>query len=42
MEQSRLRLRENKLSWKELDPLHDIDEPADLVYIKDSGLLQDE
>ena len=42
MEQSRLRLRENKLSWKELDLLHDIDEPADLVYIKDSGLLQDD
>ncbi|MFT5321307.1 MAG: rSAM/selenodomain-associated transferase 1 [Pseudohongiellaceae bacterium] len=38
MEQSRTRLRENKLSWEELTLLHDIDEPADLVYLKASDL----
>ena len=42
MAQSRTRLRENKLSWEELAPLHDIDEPADLVYLKASDLLLDE
>lgn len=34
MEQSRKHLRENNLRWQELDVLHDIDEPEDLVYLE--------
>lgn len=34
---TRERLRESGLRWAELAPLHDIDEPADLVYLTGRG-----
>jgi rSAM/selenodomain-associated transferase 1 len=34
---TRERLREAGLRWAELPPLHDIDEPADLVHLADRG-----
>ena len=33
MAQSRKHLRENNIRWQELDILHDIDEPEDLIYL---------
>ncbi len=36
---TRERLREGGLRWHELPPLHDIDEPADLVHLAGRGWL---
>jgi rSAM/selenodomain-associated transferase 1 len=37
MEITRERLREGGLRWHELPPLHDIDEPADLIHLAGRG-----
>ena len=42
MQQSRLRAQENNLRWQELEALHDIDEPGDLIYLKGSKWMQAE
>ena len=39
MDQTRLRMKSSGLHWEELETLHDIDEPIDLEYLKESGLL---